>query len=72
MSNLPELWVLRTYFSGPALSVPAGTVVRLLDGEADGNPEYARLAVLDGTAELTMHWDELDPEEDQRSAALRE
>jgi len=66
MSNLPELWVLRTYFSGPALSVPAGTVVRLLDGEADGDPEYARLAVLDGTAELTMHWDDLDPEEDQQ------
>jgi len=41
-------------------------VVRLLDGEADGDPEYARLAVLDGTAELTMHWDDLDPEEDQQ------
>lgn len=62
MSDLPERWVLRTDFSGPALSVPAGTVVRLLDGEAHGDPEYAQLALLDDTAELTMHWDDLDPE----------
>ena len=66
MSNLPELWVLGTSFTAPDVFVPAGTVVRLLDGEADGDPEYARLAVLDGTAELTMHWDDLDPEEDQQ------
>ena len=55
MSNLPELWVLRTCFSSPALSVPAGTVVRLLDGEADGDPEYAQLGLLDGKARRIPH-----------------
>ena len=64
MNELPMDWVTRSQVG----NVPAGTPVRLVCAEADGDPEYAfvqTLATLQVGAEIVkIHWDELERPED--------
>lgn len=61
--DLVEWWITRT----PVQNVPAGTRVRLIDGEADGDPEYALVEA--GDTQFKIHWDELERPEDYANEA---